>query len=100
MKLDDNLRLNEMIPHALPRTVDNQPRVITGGHYGTTSLSVKRRINNDGVRMLENSLAIKHSEFKATMMENRLKHLESEEQRAQRLKMRFEKQAENIMEQR
>lgn len=70
------------MPHALPRRVENVPRLYTDGHLGTTSLSVKRRIHDDGIRMLENSMAMKQTEFKANILENRLKHLETEEVKA------------------
>lgn len=65
--------------------------MISGGCYGTTSLGIKRRINTDGMKMFENNLAIRQTELKASMLENRLKHLENEELKALRNREKVEK---------
>lgn len=67
------------------------------GHLGTTSLTNRRRVHEDGRRLLENQLAIKQSEMKASILENRLKHLENEEQKAQRKLKEAEQTANDLL---
>jgi hypothetical protein len=45
-----------------------------------------RRINEDGILMLDNLYDVKEFELKAKIMENRLKRLEDEEARASKNK--------------
>lgn len=90
--------MNKIMPHTLPRNVGNLPTISNVGHLGITSLGYKRRVNQDGVRMLQNNLALKESEFKAVILENRLKHLESEEIKAQKNRIKAEKKAHELLE--
>jgi len=62
-----------------------------------TTLSGNRRINEDGLRMLRNNLAIKEKEMKSVILENRIRRLESEEQRALKNKRKAEQKAELMM---
>lgn len=99
--LEKNLNLDQLLPHSLPRMVENRPKLSTSvGHLGTTSLTNRRKVHEDGKRMLENQLAIKQSEMKASILENRLKHLENEEIKAQRKLRAAEKSASEILDRR
>ena len=50
-----------------------------------TSLGGKRRVHNEGVKMLDNHFEVLEERVKLQSMENRLKRLEFEEQRAKKM---------------
>ena len=86
-----------LLPHTLPRNVSECRLITSNGSSGMTTLSGNRRINEDGLRMLRNNLNIKEKEMKATILENRIRRLEHEEERALKNKRMAEKKAEQMM---
>ena len=57
-----------------------------------------RRVHNDGLLMLDNHYNMREVEIKANIMENRLKRLQQEENRAQRNQRMAEKKAQEMLE--
>lgn len=62
------------------------------------SLGQVRRVHNDGLLMLDNHYNMKEVELKHRVMENRLKRLEIEDQRAERNQIMAEKKATEMLE--
>jgi len=97
-KLEASLSTSLLLPHALPNRNPETIRMLTNNSsLGLTSISGKRRINEDGLRMLQNNLSLKETEMKANILENRLKRLEAEELKAQKNREKAEKKAEMMM---
>lgn len=63
-----------------------------------TSMGGKRRVHTEGLKMLDQHYSTKEEQMKLQSMENRIKRLEFEETRAQKLESLANKRADNMIE--
>lgn len=67
------------------------------GNITINPLLPPRKINEVGLQMLQKSYHLREKEIKAQILENRLKRLEHEEERAEKLRKKAEEKAELMM---
>ena len=67
------------------------------GTISLPSLGGRRRVHEDGIKMLDHHFMTKETQEKYKIMENRLKRLEEEEKRAQKNQKLAEKKAQDML---
>lgn len=74
------------------------PRSGVASNLSFPTTGGKRRVHAEGVTMLEKKLQAREEELKMQSMENRIRRLEFEEQRARKMEQLANKRAENMIE--